>query len=450
MSTHAAAGVSQAAVQAAINSAVDGDTVTVPSGSATWSGTVTVGKGIILQGAGIGQTIITNPNAQNQGSCSLDITLGTVAKFKLTGFDFRGQNSFNLSGTPTTQPFLIRDCNFDDAQNNSVFGYFNGNCYGVVSGCAFSSGASSEMLHNMGYGASSDAGWKDDCVPGSINMVYIEACTFSKNPYVDDYFWGTAAMEAYYGARTVMRHCTLNYCDVDQHGTAGNIGTRWWEFYENTFTLPSYGLTGLPNQSSYTVCRGGSGVIFNNHVTGGPNSGGGGIAFYEEDTGTYPVLYQVGRGINETTSPAYVWGNDAAMTPGADGNLVQIGRDVMVSSTQPATMKRSQLSTDTPATTYSYTPLIYPHPLITADNSSGGGSVPAFDPAMTINTLINQLIDLDSQHTTELTTTTDVRYYENVMQINWAGGSRIEIRVKPMSRTPNGVRLKAVLPKVGP
>lgn len=74
----------------------------------------------------------------------------------------------------------------------------------------------------------------------------------------------------------------------------------------------------------------------------------------------------------------------------------------------------------------------------------------AYNPTLTVDALINSLVAMDAQHTTELTTTADVKTYENVMQINWPGGSRIEIRVKTMSKTPSGVRLKNPLLPVGP
>jgi hypothetical protein len=45
-------------VQAAIDMANSGDTVLVPAGNATWTGQLEIRKGIILLGAGIGQTII--------------------------------------------------------------------------------------------------------------------------------------------------------------------------------------------------------------------------------------------------------------------------------------------------------------------------------------------------------------------------------------------------------
>ena len=56
--------VSQSDVAAAIGSAVDGDTVTIPAGTATWTRTLPVTKAITLQGAGIGATIIRD-NASN-------------------------------------------------------------------------------------------------------------------------------------------------------------------------------------------------------------------------------------------------------------------------------------------------------------------------------------------------------------------------------------------------
>src|ERR671918_2752154 len=56
--TIAAKSVSLADVRSAIASARDGDTVTVPAGTATWTSSLNVDKHITLQGAGAGSTII--------------------------------------------------------------------------------------------------------------------------------------------------------------------------------------------------------------------------------------------------------------------------------------------------------------------------------------------------------------------------------------------------------
>jgi hypothetical protein len=50
----------QADVQNAIEQAADGDTVLVPAGSSTWTSGISISKTLVLKGAGIGRTLITN------------------------------------------------------------------------------------------------------------------------------------------------------------------------------------------------------------------------------------------------------------------------------------------------------------------------------------------------------------------------------------------------------
>ena len=117
-------------------------------------------------------------------------------------------------------------------------------------------------------------------------MVYIETNTFTFNATGNPaYFWGTSAVQSYYGARTVFRYNTLNNAQVDQHGTCGSIGARWWEIYNNTFNVVVNG-----NQSTYMALRDGAGVVFNNHVSDPQNNGGAGSIELTEDctSGTYP------------------------------------------------------------------------------------------------------------------------------------------------------------------
>src|SRR4029079_14210956 len=97
-----------------------------------------------------------------------------------------------------------------------------------------------EMIHNEGLGAFEDGGWSDDVTPGGPDMVFIEDNTFffdieAFNDTPPNYFWGASAVQSYYGARTVFRHNVCDNTQVDQHGTPGMIGARWWEIYENTF-----------------------------------------------------------------------------------------------------------------------------------------------------------------------------------------------------------------------
>src|SRR5260370_12693465 len=241
----------------------DGDTVTIPAGSFTWARGVSISKGITLQGGGEGVTTIRN-------ICGgVLISVSSAARFgtRITGLTLLSDHILAISGSKTSAPYRVDHCKFDDGTATQVILLeVGGNGPGLIDQCQFVAGAASEMIHNLGMGAENASGWSDDIMPGSSAALYVEDCTFSKNPLTDKYFWGTSAIQSYYGARTVMRHCTLNYCQIDQHGTPGMIGARWWEFYENTFYVPPHAAEG--GQSCYFALRGGSGVVFNNHLTG--------------------------------------------------------------------------------------------------------------------------------------------------------------------------------------
>jgi hypothetical protein len=351
------------AVQHRINMAAPGSVVTIPAGSFTWSQGITIGKGITLQGAGKGVTTIKNVSGHPLISVSCVRDRGT----RITALTLLGDHTLAISGSKTTAPYRVDHCMFDDGTaGQAILVEVSGNGPGLIDQCKFVAGAASEMIHNYGMGPENTSGWSDEVIPGSAAAVYIEDCIFSKNPLADKYFWGTSAVQSYYGARTVIRHCILNYCQIDQHGNVPPLyGARWWEFYNNTFYVPPNG-----NQSNYFGLRGGSGVVFDNHVNGGPNTGAGAIQLYSDET-TNPPLCGPGGGIfvkgNRSFSPVYIWGNDSVMpVASASSNVIQ-GRDYLVSDAQPARLMRYQQASDNSTSTYSYTPFEYPHPLTRGD-----------------------------------------------------------------------------------
>lgn len=375
-----AASCSQTNVQNAINSASSGDTVQVPGGSATW-GSVTIpsAKFITLNGGGCTVTSKLGVDASSSG-----IT-------RVTGFTFSGGNNIDMGGSPTTT--LMRfDHNAFTCGSNCTFINIFDNPVALIDHNTFVADGGAEMIHNLGMGAGVTSGWSQNVTAGGANMVYIEDNTFTYNASGNPAnFFGTSAVQSYYGSRTVFRHNTLSMVQIDQHGTAGNVGARWFEIYENQFNTITNG-----NQSDYIVLRAGSGVVFNNHHSG-PNSGAGNIQLVEEDSG-YPALYQVGRGINQNLSPTYVWGNDASMPVSSHSSNVQINRDYYLSATQPATLKRWQLSTDNASTTFSYVPFTYPYPV--------GAGTPSVSFAPTSLTYADRVVGSTSAaQTTTLTNT---------------------------------------------
>jgi hypothetical protein len=360
-----AASCSQADVQNAINSSANGDRVVVPGGNCTWT---QLDAGTNLPIVTISANNITLDGGGATTISGVVLFTAQAGLTRITGFTFTGSGTNGQAiygygcggltecGGSVTSTWRI-DHNTFTSTVRAIFIEAIGNGPGLIDHNTFTGGAASEMIHNMGMLAEDANGWNDDLVPGGPNMLFVEDNTFtyaaSGNPA---YFWGSSAIQSYYGARTVFRHNSLTMVQIDQHGSPGAIGARWWEIYENDFyTVPN------ANQSNYMTLRGGSGVVFNNRQSG-PNYGGGFIELVEEDSG-YPALYQIGRGILQNLSPAYLWNNAASMSISSGSTNVQAGRDFFVSSTMPPSMARWESPSDNSATTYTYAPYTYPHPL---------------------------------------------------------------------------------------
>src|SRR6516164_10675128 len=111
----AANSCSQTDVQTAIRAAASGDTVTVPRGNCSWSSMITVTKAIHIQGAGVGNTIIT----LSAGGLFFNPTTGEVSKvFEINGFTFNGNNAIDETGYGKTPPITglkIHDNAFNNA-----------------------------------------------------------------------------------------------------------------------------------------------------------------------------------------------------------------------------------------------------------------------------------------------------------------------------------------------
>jgi len=192
--------------------------------------------------------------------------------------------------------------------------------------------APAEFIHIMGWGASDTTGWTTPVNKGGAGLFYVEDNTFTNNLTTGggNNVWVLGA----YGARIVIRFNTFNFAAFDSHGTAGNIGMRWWEIYNNNFNHIN-----VNDNNTYQLnLRAGSGVIFNNVGSSGSHPTRTGMC--EEDSG-YPALYQIGRGTNETLDPAYYVGNttlalniNGCDAPAADG-MVAFNRDVY-SDTDPS------------------------------------------------------------------------------------------------------------------
>lgn len=412
-----AASCTAANVQTAVNTAVSNDTVQLPAcGTPTspisWGATVVTipsTKGIIFQGQGVGVTVVSG---------LLSITTNATVGTRVTAMTFRNsagssggnEGSMTVDTSLGNPAFRIDHIFFDQAAHNADTDITEfGEGSGLIDHCTFTtSDTPNERIHVEWTGPGSSTGWTASFLPGSSSMIFIEDNTFTYS--LGGSYFGSSALQSYYGARTVFRHNTLNQMQVDAHGTGGNVGARWWEIYENQFNTCAAGV----NQSFYMHLRAGSGVVFNNHHSCS-NAGGGGITLEEEDSGctlnanysgTCQVAnYQVGSGINGQTnghatcsggtlnsSPAYFWGNDGTMSVGVEDDStdkIRINRDYFLSASQPASLLRQEQAGDTCSTTYTYVPFTYPHPL-------QGASAPTAAVAPSSLTFAGQLVGTTS------------------------------------------------------
>jgi hypothetical protein len=232
---------SQSDVAAAIASAADGDTVTIPGGTASWTRTLRVKRGITIQGAGVGSTIIKDAV---QSGPLIDCPLAAGNLTRITGIEFQdgGRSANELGGilkvtgsnTDGSQ-FRMDHCQFDDLNGlivvDTVIGVIDHNT--VIR--ATKNGGSIVVYDNFWNGRTfGDGSWADATHFGTDRFLFIEDNVFRNNgdgqPGITD---------SYAGGRFVVRHNQIFDRTVETHGTESNQrgrGVRAVEVYNNTYT----------------------------------------------------------------------------------------------------------------------------------------------------------------------------------------------------------------------
>lgn len=310
-------------VQNQINAASNGDTVTITPAdcTATWNTVVTKSSSKYITLDFNGATITCGTPCTSNNSPILRVTTTSAGPDRVTGFNFISSNGsdalevfMEVVTAANDERFRIDHCSFD----GDAIGFHlqvSGPGYGLIDHCTFLWEGNNEVIQHEGYGSGSHTGWTVDVTPGSLDALYVEDSTFTNR--ITGAFQGGKTLSAY-GAKTVYRFNVLNCMQLDVHGTAGSVGGRYWEHYHNTHNAQP----NCNNVDKWHQIRAGTGMIFNNTFGAGTNNGNGAIILWEEDSGTYPLLFQVGRGkcsANPCTSggssnmaldPAYIWGNE--------------------------------------------------------------------------------------------------------------------------------------------
>jgi hypothetical protein len=408
---------SQSDVQAAITAAADGDTVSIPAGSCRWTSSVLMYyKQINIIGAGIDNTLITTTD----GGISVR---NSAAKpiFRISGMTF--------TGTATDSAIILISSEWTNAQvkgwridhvrfdyNGAIGGaiYVAGINYGVIDNCIFAgpgfvsiylnSYIDGEWNANSLLGKMGDAAWSLPLNLATDEAVYVEDCTW--NFTSSDV---SACFDMYNGGRIVFRYNRVNGTYLETHATRGaDRGGLKYEIYNNVMNGVRIG------QAPFiwpVMLRSGTGVIFNNTVSGyttnniiidnqrsciaftGKYTRCNGDNPYDGNTVReygWPCLDQIGRGAGvaagklQPSIPLYSWNNGTTTTcatGGACNNtsvLVLNGNfDLCVSSVPPSLSTHIKTTGDPSPHTGGvldyvnngsipkpgYTPYRYPHPL---------------------------------------------------------------------------------------
>ena len=389
------ASCSQSDVQAAVNSASDGDTVLVPPGNCTWTGldqlTVT-NLGIILQGAGEDVTTITDNTNTGTGNEAIVISLSSGDNFRLTGFTFKGspgsEGIIKISGTSKT--WRMDNLEFDGITSR-VF-WIAGYTYGVIDNCNFHGATPPNCIL---IDCDNDTAWTRALPVGNEKMVYIEDCTFNysnANP-------GNGAIDCRAGGAYCARYNTLTNIAMANHGFCQLYRSGiWMEIYENTFHATD------PNAFiPIGYIRGGTGYIYNNAFTDTATNWNGGMAITtyrtcqgagtnlcssygrcdgnnpldgNQDGTGYPCKDQIGRGTDQGLYPFYEYNNTLR---GSDTDFQIINYGGCSNPAQADQIKNNRDyfdDTQMPG----YTAYTYPHPLTGASAPPGAPPPPGDGP----------------------------------------------------------------------
>jgi len=267
MADQVAASCSNTDIQTAIDAALDGDKVTIPAGSCTWTGNVTVPntKGLRIHGAGVASTIITT----NGFTLKLQ-TSSANQPLRVTAIRFKATNTTQMiSFRGTAQDWRIDNNIFDDDSVSGVFairvGVSNPNVdtftYGLIDNNQFiNRNFATSVFIEWPRGATDPVAagdwiWGEAAERGTAQAVYIEDNVFSGTLNVSQ------VVDCRWGAKYVLRYNTIHNPWISTHSGCTNQGRGpiWQEVYKNTFTDDSnrYGGNQIEGRST-------SGIWYNN------------------------------------------------------------------------------------------------------------------------------------------------------------------------------------------
>jgi hypothetical protein len=251
---------SEASVRALLNAAHDGDTITLPAGTFSWTSRLEITKGITLQGAttingaGTSNPAITDATIirddtprRGSGTGIITVEIRSNQSFRLTGITFSPGSSTAVASGDGAIHLLSHDsapctsvrvdhCHFNLLYQGKII-WVSGWVYGVADHNVFQPRRAGSFPFNIwhdGYGNKKwgNGAWEDYPGFGTEKFFFIEDNTVERSA-------GTAVLNSFvdtlYGGKWVARHNYLKRSIFQSHGTEGGAarGQRAAEAYDN-------------------------------------------------------------------------------------------------------------------------------------------------------------------------------------------------------------------------
>jgi len=354
-------------IQAAIDSAADGDVVKIPAGNWEITKTVTLKEGIHIQGAGRDTTVLEKKSMDATPIFQLCAQSGKG--FTISGLTFKGIGQEALKNNPQSKlvdhgmnlmggvkDFQIYKCRFTGFSGYGIYCHGSGGApllghpLGVIWGNEFIDLFYLVNGDARGYGIGlyGDNSWPELKL-GTADALFIEDNTFKHCRH---------CVAGNYGGRYVFRNNVITdnyypYAAIDAHGKqVGKHGTRSYEVYNNRVE----GGVDWPDQKPHATwgfgMRGGDGVIFNNTFVGMSTIGYLLIENFDKLklTAQYPIPDQ--------PMDVWLWGN--TLNGKADDRVKLGWSDTLAKELAPFIQEgRNFHYGEKPG----YKPFVYPHPL---------------------------------------------------------------------------------------
>lgn len=356
---------SRIGIQNAINAAPRGATIILPSGNITFDKSVVINNDVFIKGKGMSATIITS---KIKGGYAFTIPRKSRKFVRISDLTVDGSNAGGgVYVVGDNFQFRIDNCTFRRCRTRAIETY--GNAKGVIDHCTFTNNGITDIVV---YG-DNDASWNRPLTLGTDNAVYVENCKFTHS--ASSGAWHSIGSN--HGSRYVFRYneihddAKLNTAPIDAHGNFEyGRGSRSYEIYNNSV------FSGHSFQGIYI--RGGTGVIFNNKLTG---------------DFTYPIVLEDYRSFNKKGSryycesypcidqiqQLYIWNNTASgknavpyiQNRGLTRAHIKEGRDYFLQENR------------------NYKPFTYPHPLTKGNLQFAQNPANGLDKGTTSRTIDN-------------------------------------------------------------